>query len=259
LPSIETMNVTARSDQLATGDLNAPLRPTRIFLQPSWLMRDLAPMRAELRSPLTFVAGTRLWRRVRQEGYTMLGCRRARTLYRLAAEAERQGIPGALVDCGAWNGGSTAILAAGAPTRTAWAFDSFEGLPAPTVQDDDDAASWKGSCLGREEHVREAFRRYADPRQLRIVKGWFQDTLPAHAPEIGPIAVLHADGDWFESIKLTLEVLYAQVTVGGWVVVDDYATWSGARKAVETFRAERGIRSPLVHTESSAHWRKARP
>lgn len=186
----------------------------------------------------------------------MLGCRRARTLYRLAAAAERGGIPGALVDCGAWNGGSTAILAAGAPSRTAWAFDSFEGLPAPSDRDGADAAAWEGSCLGREQHVHEAFRRFADPEQLRIVKGWFDESLPANARAVGPIAVLHADGDWFDSVKVTLDVLYDQVSSGGWVIVDDYGAWSGAHEAVDLFRAERCVLSPLVRVEASAYWRK---
>jgi len=246
-----------RPETLATGELNAPLSPGRILRQPSWLLHDLAPMAVELRDPRTYVAGVRLWRSVRQQGFTMLGCRRARTLYRLARQVQRLDVPGALVDCGVWNGGSTAMLAAGAPTRTAWAFDSFEGLPSPSDEDEEvEAADWEGSCLGREENVRDAMKRFADPRQLRIVKGWFDETLTAHAAEIGPIAVLHADGDWYDSVRLTLDVLYEGVSHGGWVVVDDYDAWSGARKAVDGFRTEHDIFSPLCHAEASVYWRK---
>jgi hypothetical protein len=42
----------------------------------------------------------------------MLGPRRGRTLHRLAREVDRAGVPGALVDCGVWNGGSTILMAA---------------------------------------------------------------------------------------------------------------------------------------------------
>jgi hypothetical protein len=229
----------------------------RILRQPSWIMHDLAPMRAELRHPVEYLRGVFLWHRVRQDGYTMLGCRRARTLHRLAVVAERRRVPGAIVDCGACNGGSTAIMAAGAPARTAWAFDSFEGLPEPGAADGEGAAGWGGSCLGREDNVRAAFERYARSEQLRIVKGWFEDTLAPATAEIGPIALLHADGDWYESIKLTLDVLYDRISPGGWVVVDDYSAWSGARKAVDDFRAERAILSPLHLAEGSAYWRHA--
>jgi hypothetical protein len=148
-------------------------------------------------------------------------------------------------------------MAAGAPSRTAWAFDSFEGLPEPGDEDGEVARDWVGSTLGRETHVEAAFRRYARPEQLRIVKGWFHETLSPSAPRIGGIALLHADGDLYDSIKITLDVLYGRVASGGWVVVDDYSStwWAGARKAVDDFRAERAITSPLLRAEGSAYWR----
>jgi hypothetical protein len=243
-------------ERLASGELNQPLPLRRILSRPRWIVDDLAPTTQELRHPLTFLRGLALWSSVRQQGFTMIGCRRGRTLFRLAAEAERKKIPGALVDCGVWNGGSTALLAAAAPSRDAWAFDSFEGLPQPGVDDGDAAPSWQASCVGREEHVVEAFRRFARPQQLRVIKGWFDQTLPAHAAAVGPIAVLHADGDWYASIRVTLDSLYNQVSPGGYVVVDDYSVWSGARRAVDEFRAVRGIDVPLRRTEASAYWRK---
>jgi hypothetical protein len=239
---------------LATGELNRRLAFQRVLRQPRWLVSDLAPTSAELGHPRTYVRGVALWYRVRQQGFTMLGCRRARTLYRLAVEVERAGVPGSLVDCGVWNGGSTAMLAAGAPTRAAWAFDSFEGLPEPSEHDPEDAAEWEASCLGREENVAEAFRRFAQPNQLHTVKGWFDQTLPEHASRVGPIAVLHADGDWYESIRVTLDSLYDHVSPGGYVVVDDYSVWSGAKRAVDEFRAEREIGAKLQRAEASAYW-----
>jgi hypothetical protein len=240
--------------QLATGELNAPLELGRILRQPRWLIRDLGPMRVELRHPAEYVAGVMLWREVRQHGSTMLGCRRARTLHRLAADLTRRGVPGAIVDCGVWNGGSTAMMAAAAPDRIAWAFDSFEGLPAPGPEDED-AEGWERGCLGTEAYVREAFRRFARPEQLRIVKGWFQDTFPLAKADVGPVAILHADGDWYESVKLTLDTFHEQMSPSGWVIVDDYSVWSGARTAADEFRAERGITSPLHRAEGSAYWR----
>jgi O-methyltransferase len=244
-------------ERLASGELNEPLRLRRIVRQPRWLLGDLAPMRAELLRPLIFLRGLSLWLTVRQQGFTMVGCRRGRTLFRLAAEVERMKVPGTLVDCGVWNGGSTALLAAAAPSRQVWAFDSFEGLPKPGQEDGDEAPPYEASCLGREENVRAAFRRFARPDQLRIVKGWFDATLPAHAATVAPIAVLHADGDWYASIMVTLESLYDSISPGGYVVVDDYSSWSGARRAVDDFRAARGIRAPLQRAEASVYWSKS--
>jgi|GEM_PF-2431784 len=239
-------------NRLSTGDLTKPLSAWRIARQPRWLLNDLAPMATAMRHPLVFVRGVILWAKVRQQGFTMLGCRRGRTLFRLADDVERRAIPGALVDCGVSNGGSTAIMAAAAPSRVVWAFDSFEGLPTPSTRDGTNAAAWAASCLGRKENVIEAFQRFAATTQLRIVKGWFEETLPAEPDKVGPIALLHADGDWYDSVRLTLETLYENLSPGGYVVIDDYSVWSGAHQAVDEFRAKRRVDAPLLRAEASA-------
>lgn len=240
------------------GRVNTPLAWRRIARQPSWMLKDLAPMRAEIGRPWEYARGVLLWSRIRQRGYTMLGCRRGRTLVRLAREADRRSIPGALVDCGVWNGGSTALLSAGAPCRDVYAFDSFEGLPSPDEEvDGARSVDWVGECLGVEANVREAVHRYGSPERLHIVKGWFEDTFPTAGDAVGPIAVLHADGDWYESVRLTLETFYDRVSPGGFVVIDDYGVWSGARQAVDEFRAGRLLKESLIVVEAAAYWRKA--
>jgi hypothetical protein len=67
--------------------------------------------------------------------------------------------------------------------------------------------------------------------------GWFQATVPAAAPSLGPIALLRLDGDWYESTAVCLRHLYPLVPPGGVVVIDDYGHWEGARRAVDEFVA----------------------
>jgi O-methyltransferase len=188
----------------------------------------------------------------------MTSSRRGRALLRLARQVDRDRVPGAIVDCGVWNGGSTVLLSIGAPGREVWAFDSFEGLPEADPQlDGDEAQGWTGECLGAEDVLREGFARYADPQRLHVVKGWFQDTFPTAAEQVGQVAVLHADGDWYESVKLTLETFYDRIAPGGYVVIDDYGEWIGARRATDEFRAARGITAPLVTVDHTGrYWRK---
>jgi hypothetical protein len=81
------------------------------------------------------------------------------------------------------------------------------------------------------------------------VKGLFQDTLPSS--NIGPIALLHIDGDWYESVRVCLEELYGQVSPGGIIQFDDYGYWQGARKAVDEFLAKRGAASLLQRIDYS--------
>jgi O-methyltransferase len=251
----------------ARGDLPPAVQPTTTLGSVEALLKarltgpgtlwDMAPRRADLREPRRYADGVRLQRRLKGEGYTMTSSRRGRTLHRLAATVAADGVPGALVDCGVWNGGSTVLLSRGAPGREAWAFDSFEGLPEPGQLDGAASFDHVGDCLGSEERLREAFRLYADPARLNVRKGWFEDTFPAAAEEIDSVAVLHCDGDWYDSVMLTLETFYAKVSPGGFVVIDDYGHWVGAREATDEFRHRLGITAPLRRVDYTGHyWRK---
>jgi hypothetical protein len=90
-----------------------------------------------------------------------------------------------------------------------------------------------------------------------LVKGWFAETFPEAAPAIQRVAILHADGDWYESVRLTLETFEPKVSPGGFVVIDDYGHWEGAKEATHGYRASRGIVTSLVEVDETAvFWRK---
>jgi hypothetical protein len=77
--------------------------------------------------------------------------------------------------------------------------------------------------------------------------GWFQDRVPTDASSIGSVALLHLDGDWYESTKICLDHLYANVSSGGFVVIDDYGTYDGCRRAVDAFLAALPGRGPFLN------------
>jgi O-methyltransferase len=219
-----------------------------------WHRWDRLPRPHELRDLAEYRTARDLHRVLWDGGYTMLSSRRARALHRLAARAAARGVPGALVDCGAWNGGSSLLLADGAPGRDVWAFDSFEGLPEPGPLDGSESTGCGGACVGSEAKVRECFAHHGDSAHLHIRAGWFEDTLAPAAAEIGDIAVLHCDGDWYESVRLTLDVFYPRVSPGGYVVIDDYGTWPGARRAADELRRAAGDRAPLHRVDHTGRW-----
>ena len=219
------------------------------------------PRTADIRDPRGYARGLRLaWRLFGT--YTMLFPLRARTLYRLARRADHERVPGSLVDCGTWNGGSTALLSAGSPERAVWAFDSFEGTPLATEPDEipaDLLPFSEGQCEGEEFMLREAVATFGSPARLTVRPGWFQDTIEPAAEEIGAIAVLHLDGDWYESVRFPLETLYPQVSPGGWIVVDDYGALHGAARATDEFRARANESAPLIRVDQTGrYWRKPR-
>lgn len=235
---------------------------TRLEVQFLW---ESIPRPGDAVAIRSYVQGLRLHRTLFRGGYTMLYPIRGRTLYRLARHAERDQVPGALVDCGTYNGGSTALLSAGAPRRPIWAFDSFDGLPPPSERDTNDpnadfeaaADFFRQQCVGSEERLREAVDLYGAGALLQVRPGWFADTLPLAREEIGPIAVLHIDGDWYDSVYTVLENLYELVVSGGAIVIDDYAAVPGAGRAADDFRRAVGDSAPLVRADYTAkYWRK---
>lgn len=219
--------------------------------------RDKLPDRDELHDLRGYLRRRRLYRELYEGGWTMLGPRRGRLLNRLAEKVDRAGVPGALVDCGAWNGGSTILLSAGAPERDVWAFDSFAGLPEPRELDGRESELLGGELVASEEKLRAGFERFAQPARLHVRGGWFKETLAGAAGDIGPVAVLHCDGDWYDSVLLALEVMYPLVSAGGFVVVDDYGTFPGARQATDEYRLRIDETAPLRRIDNTGrYWHK---
>lgn len=197
---------------------------------------------------------------------TMVGLRRLNNLQLSVEEVLRSAVPGDLVETGVWRGGA-AILMRGVlqayrvTDRRIWLVDSFQGLPEP---DADKYPSDAGRALHKYnpylgvslEAVRENFRRYELlDDQVSFLPGWFRDTLPT-AP-IGRIAVLRLDGDLYESTMEVLMNLYDRVSIGGYVIIDDYGALPCCRTAVTDFRERRGVSAPLHTIDwTGVFWRK---
>jgi hypothetical protein len=86
------------------------------------------------------------------------------------------------------------------------------------------------------------------------VPGLFAQTLPAHRAEVGPVALLHADADWYESTLQTLEAFHDQVEPHGVVQIDDYGFWDGARQAVHDFERRRSLGLALRWIDDAGVW-----
>ena len=148
--------------------------------------------------------------------YTMVEYERLANAYEVARLAERNKIRGAFVECGVWKGGAAALMAHVAKEaksrRKIWLFDSFEGLPEPTKEDglqarvyalDRDSGRLASiqKCVGPLEDVRRLFFSILklNAEDVYFGKGWFQDVLPKEKQNVGEIAVLRLDADWYES------------------------------------------------------------
>jgi hypothetical protein len=198
----------------------------------------------------------------RTRNYTMTSKEIMFSTYQAARYVAERGIPGDIVECGVWRGGSA--LLSGLTVRAAearrprrgwlvsrrrklWLYDTFEGMTAPTAQDIDltntsaaqymaehsDEGRW---CYADEDDVRRVFASEGFGAQdMEVVKGDVVQTLHARRPR--RIALLRLDTDWYESTKAELELLYPRLSRGGVLIIDDYGHWEGARQAVDEFFA----------------------
>jgi hypothetical protein len=174
-------------------------------------------------------------------------------------------IPGDLMERGVWRGGATILMRAilkayDVTDRTVWVADSFEGLPPANVEqypaDADADYPMFSEILGIPlEVVQDNFDRYGLlDEQVRFLKGWFKDTLP-EAP-IERLAVLRLDGDMYESTMDSLKNLYAKLSVGGYLIIDDY-NLPACKQAAHDYRQEKGITETIITIdEFGAYWRK---
>jgi O-methyltransferase len=189
------------------------------------------------------------------------------TIQRLVATIDavgyvlRRDIPGALVECGVWKGGSVlamirALQRNGVDNRDIYLFDTFEGMTRPTERDTsrydspaldvwvsseaEETVPWGGlfnSDVFSVDTVQSLVLGTGYPEsRIHFVKGKVEDTLPDAAPRA--IALLRLDTDWYDSTWHELVHLYPRVPDGGVVLIDDYGHWDGCRAAVDRYFQE---------------------
>jgi hypothetical protein len=102
-------------------------------------------------------------------------------------------------------------------TRKLWAADSFQGLPALVAQDGGQGEPGSYAAMREEfdKNVADAAQRLNISRvedRLRVLQGWFNETLPAAGIE--RIAFLRLDGDLYTSTRDVLQALGDRVVPG---------------------------------------------
>ena len=221
---------------------------------------ELKLTRASLRSPVhDLVLPDRVLaviERVSEEKLTYLSRDNLATLATLVLDVERRGLPGAVVEAGTARGGSAIVMAAAkTPERPMQVYDVFGMIPPPTDEDGADVherydkiVAGESRGVGAEvyygyrdnlyDEVTDSFARLGVPvaeHGVDLVQGLFQDTVH---PD-GPVALAHLDGDWYESTLTCLERIAPVLVPGGRIVLDDYWAWSGCRRAVDEYFADR--------------------
>jgi hypothetical protein len=171
-------------------------------------------------------------------------------------------INGVFVECGVAAGAQIAAIQESMIQRNAkrwiYGFDSFEGIPLASEDDAEqpgvpgprpdihytdkrELLKSSGITVHTKENVLKNMKAWFPTHwdNIVLVKGWFQDTLPAYAPvweKLNGISFLRLDGDLYESTRVSLEELFPHLQVGGVLIIDDWDL-SGCRKACDQYFA----------------------
>ncbi len=197
--------------------------------------------------------------------HTMIGIPRMENIQYCVEQVLNDGVPGDLIETGVWRGGACIFMrgilkAYDVIDRVVWAADSFEGLPEPDVEkaplDRGDKHHTYSQLAVDIDTVKRNFDAYdLLDGQVKFLKGWFKDTLPI-AP-IDRLAVCRLDGDMYESTMDALSCLYPKLSIGGYLIVDDYGIVPGCKAAIDDYRRECSIVEPIEDIDGwGVFWRK---
>ena len=172
-------------------------------------------------------------------------------------------IPGSIVECGVWRGGSMmaiekTLLDLNQSDRELYLFDTYEGMTKPTnfdrnssnnqkaiedfkkVQTDNNSSDWVMASI--EDVEKAVYSVGYDKNKIHFIKGLVEHTIPDKAPK--DISLLRLDTDWYESTSHELVHLFPRISNGGVIIVDDYDHWTGSKKAVDEYISNNNV--PLL-------------
>jgi O-methyltransferase len=185
--------------------------------------------------------------------YELIGTSVGEGIYVITNLHRGMKVPGDICEFGVAQGATSRLIANEimSTDRKLWLFDSFEGLPEPTVEDkliDDifnlgSMSRYKGTMASPETEVLSKLASINfPPARTMVKKGWVKDAIKS-SDLPAQVAFAYVDFDFYEPIKDALEFLDGRMPVGGRIVVDDYGFFSeGAQLAVDRFVAASGGR-----------------
>jgi len=191
--------------------------------------------------------------------YTMTSKERIYSLIESVRYVIKNEIPGDIVECGVWQGGSMmavakTLLKLHNQEKDLCLFDTFEGMTKPEKMDisnsgfdatkefdntknDSNGSDW---CRATIDVVKSnLFSIGYDKSKIHFIQGKVEDTLPTN--KLKSISILRLDTDWYQSTKEELINLFPKLSKGGVLIIDDYGFWQGARKAVDEYFSENNI------------------
>lgn len=183
-------------------------------------------------------------------------------LFRLTEQTLAQGTVGDFVELGCYRGDTSVLLGQllKKSPKHLYLYDSFAGLPEKTREDASGAGAnfQAGELLVTKREVIEKLKKHGlklashplpDAPTVIVKKAWFSDLTPQDLPD--QIAFAFCDGDLYDSIKVSLQLVLPRLAKQGIIIVHDYNNpeLPGSARAVDEFlRAHPAFRLQIYHT-----------
>lgn len=175
--------------------------------------------------------------------FTSVSEQRIQNVLAAVQNCVEENVPGDFIEIGVWKGGLLMAMAMKCQQlgvqRIIRGYDTFSGMTDPQ---DSDVDAWgrraadmfeEIRCLSSLEEVQSNLSLVSYPL-FALHKGDITQTRLTDIPDC--IALLRLDTDWYESTRFELEHFTPRVSEYGYVIVDDYGHWRGARRAVDEYR-----------------------
>jgi O-methyltransferase len=163
-------------------------------------------------------------------------------------------IKGAFAEVGVYQGLSARLVHHYAPERTLHLFDTFEGFTARNRDAELRSMGHQVPASQFADTSVDDVRRRIGPRADTVIfhPGLFPDSVPEKLRS-ERFAFVHLDADLYESTLEGLKFFYPRVSPHGMILVHDYNSWLGARRAVDEFcRGRPELPIPMPDKSGSA-------
>ena len=134
--------------------------------------------------------------------------------------------------------------------RKIYGYDTFEGMPEPSIQDGVKINQVYQNFKNRNEpwtkasldDVKNSSKKlFLDTEDFNFIKGMVENTLKDKKNLPNKISLLRLDTDLYESTKIELNILYPLLVDNGVLIIDDYGDFPGCRKAVDDYFSDKNI------------------
>lgn len=150
-------------------------------------------------------------------------------------------LSGSVAECGVFQGGTTVLMAMllslWGDQRPLYAFDTFEGMPAPTAKDGQtvyQAGTFADSPL---ERFSQYTQQHGMAGRITAHKGLVQDTLPRALRPGEKVSFALVDTDQYAGTVASLRTIVPILETNGVIIVDDYDL-KGVKEAIAEASAE---------------------